>query len=549
MMSAEHLSVLGFIVPLNCIHLMLGGGIAAGSQTLCGRYVGSGNRKKIGEVYSTAFVLCTFIGILLSMIYFLFPYQIASILGASGNALEYIVDYLRGYAGSVVFLLFSSIVIPFLQLSNATKVMLVSILTLTVTNVAFVIISISVFQSGMFGVGLACSLSNILGAAVVLIYCLSSKCPIHFSLKSFRFQHVKQIFYLGLPNTVKPFCLAIRNWVFNNVAVQYGGVMAISALTIVGNVGSIIDSITGGVEGATCMISSIYYGERDKKSLQDVTPVALKTGVPLQAAMYILIFLLARPIAQLFGLQGEEIGFTANAMRIVLLYLIGNIYMNVYINVYKGIGKTRFVSIVTVINHILIPILFCLTATKIIGINGVWISYVVPEPLCFIGLLIYSACKQHHFPKSLAELTYIPDNFGIEDNDHYNVKIMNVREISRVSQDVQEFCKKRGMDSKKSFYCALCIEELAAAVLTETPGLMNKIVRNKEIDLLLIYEDEGMSILMRNNYPPFDPIEWANIHDAVDPMKSVGIRMVSKFAKEASYSAVINLNLFYVRIV
>ena len=49
---------------------------------------------------------------------------------------------------------------------------------------------------------------------------------------------------------------------------------------------------------------------------------------------------------------------------------------------------------------------------------------------------------------------------------------------------------------------------------------------------------------MRNNYPPFNPIEWANIHDAVDPIKSIGIRMVSKLAKEINYSAVINLNVF-----
>ncbi len=548
MMSAEHLSVLGFIVPLNCIHLMLGGGIAVGSQTLCGRYVGSGDRKKIGETYSTAFVLCVVIGVLLSLIYFLFPYQIASLLGATGNALEYTVDYLRGYALSVVFLLFSTIMIPFLQLSNASKVMLISIITLTITNVVFVIVGISVFNANMFGVGLACSFSNIIGAVVILIYCLSSKCPIRFSFKSFSFYYVKRIFNFGLPNTVKPFCLAIRNWVFNNVAVKYGGVMAVSALTIVGNVASIADSVIGGIEGSTCMMSSIYYGERDKVSLQDITPVALKIGAPLQAVIYLLIFILAGPFAKLFGAQGEFVGFTVNAMRIIFLYLLVNIYMNVFVNVYKGIGKTQFVNVVTVIIYVLIPIGFCLTLTKLVGINGVWISYVVPEPICFIGTVVYSACKQHRIPKSLTEVTYISDNFGIEDDNRYNVKISSVNEISRVTQDIQEFCRKKGMDDKKGFYCALCIEELAVAVLRETPSLINKITGKKEIDLLLIYENEGVSILMRNNYPPFDPIEWANIHDKVDPMKSMGIRMVSKFAQEISYSAVINLNVFYVRI-
>ena len=131
LLGPEQLSVLGFLVPLNCIHAMLGGGIAAGAQTLCGRYIGSGERNKIGETYSTAFVLCVILSLLLTLAYLIFPYQIASLLGASSNALEYTVQYLRGYAISIFFLMFSTIMIPFLQLSNASKIMFVSLITLT----------------------------------------------------------------------------------------------------------------------------------------------------------------------------------------------------------------------------------------------------------------------------------------------------------------------------------------------------------------------------------------------------------------------------------
>lgn len=548
MMGTECLAVFGFMVPINCIHNMLGGGIATGSQILCGRYIGCGDRKKIGDTYAAVSVICIVMGALLTAVYLLFPVQIASLLGASGAALDYTSDYLRGFGWSIIFMMFSSSMIPFLQLSNASRVMYTSIGVMTGASVVLDILSISVFSLGMYGVGLASAASYLLGDLVILLYYLSEKCPIRWSLKDFRRSCVKEIFRLGLPNITRPFCLAIRNLIFNNVAVRIGGTLAVTAVAIVGSMGAIADAINGGIDGSTNMIASIFYGERDKESLREVTPIALKTGGLMQAGLYALIFFTAKPFAMLFGAEGDCVPFTVNALRIVMMYLLINIYMDVSYNIYKGIGRTGLVNIINVVNFLVIPISTCLTLPKVMGVNGVWVSYLFPEAICYIGLAFYAAYKRKQFPRKFADVTYIPEGFGIESSDRCDVNVKTLADVPAVSQKAIEFCRAKGLDSKKSFFCGLCIEELAAAILEHGAEQREKHPGKNEIDLRMIYENDGISILLRDNYPPFDPLEWARIHEPEDPMRYIGVRTVTRLAQELNYSVAINLNVLSIRI-
>lgn len=548
MMSSEHLAVFGFMVPINCIHNMLGGGIAAGSQILCGRFIGCGDNKSIEKTYAAVSVLCISIGLMLSLFYTLFPVQIASLLGAEGNALEYTADYIRGFSWSVIFMMFSSAMIPFLQLNNAPKIMFGSIGVMTALNVLFDILSISVFRLGMFGIGLASVISYLGADAVILIYCLSPKCPIHFSLKDFQWSYVRNIFHIGLPNLSRPFCLAIRNWVFNTVAVSIGGTTAVTAMTITNNMGAIADTVNGGVDGSNNMVSSIFYGERDKESLRAVSLIVLKYGGLFQAAMYVLAFVVAKPFARLFGAEEEIVPFVAKTMRIVLLYLIANIYMDVPYNIYKGIGKTGLVSVITLVNFIVIPIPACLVFSKLIGIEGVYISQVIPEMIGFVGLVFYSAFKMHRFPKKYSEVTYIPESFGIGSGDRYDAVIRTLADIPQISQNAIDFCRAKNLDKRKSYYCGLCIEEMAAAILEHGSGQIRKDPAGYEIDLRMIFENDGISILLRDNYPRFNPMEWMRMHEPEDPMRYIGIRMTTKLAQEVNYSTALSLNVLSIRI-
>lgn len=548
LMGANCLAVFGFMVPLNCLLNMIGGGIASGAQILCGRYIGSGNQKGMRRTYAAVFVLCVCFGLLLTAVYQLFPVQIASLLGASGETLKITSDYLRGYGLGIVFMMLSSSMIPFLQLNNASGTMYASIGTLTVSNVALNLLSILVLKGDMYTVGLSSAAAYLLSNLVVAGYYFSRKCPIRFTLKDFSLTSVKNIFRMGMPSITKPFFLVFRNLVFNNAAVRVGGTAAVTAMAIYGNVGLIVDAFSDGISNSINMISSIFYGERDKESLREVSPLGLKIGFVIQYSIYAIVFILARPLARLFGAKDALVPYAATAIRLGFLYIVSNIVTDAIYNVYKGIGRTAMINLYNLVNFFVIPIPVCLLLTRLFGINGVWISYAVPEPICMIGFLIYSVRMRGRPLKKLSDMTYIPEDFGLKSGDRCDAVIRTPDEAAEASRRAIEFCRRKGLDEKKSRDCGLCIEEMAVAILEHGAEYARRKASSREIDLRMIYENDGITIMLRDNYPKFDPVDWMRLHEPEEPMRYIGIRAVVALAKEVNYSTTLNLNVLTLRV-
>lgn len=548
LMGTDCLAVFGFMVPLNCLHTMIGGGIASGAQILCGRYIGSGDRKGMRHTYAATFVLCVFFGLLLTAVYQFFPVQIASLLGASGETLKTTSDYLRGYGWGVVFMMLSSSMIPFLQLNNASITMNASIGTLTASNVALNLLSILVFKGGMRSVGLSSAAAYLLSNLVVVGYFFSRKCPIRFSLRDFSMASVKNIFQMGLPSITKPLFLCFRNLIFNNVAVRVGGTIAVTAMAIYGNVGLFVDAFGDGICNAINMIASIFYGERDKESLREVSPIGWKIGTVIQYSIYVIIFIFATPLAHLFGAKDALIPAAVAAMRIGFLYLIFNIATNAIYSTYKGIGKTAMINLFNFVNFFVIPVPLCLLLSRLFGINGVWLTFAVPEPICLIGFLIYSVRMRKQPLKKLSDMTYIPEGFGLESSDRCDAVIRTSEDASKASARAIEFCRSKGLDEKKSRDCGLCIEEMAVAILEHGMESAHRRSSSREIDLRMIYENDGITIMLRDNYPKFDPVDWMRLHEPEDPMRYIGIRTVIALAKEVNYSTALNLNVLTLRV-
>lgn len=547
-MGSEYLAVFGFVGPLSAIHAMLSGSIAAGSQILCGRYMGRGDFKKIGATYAVVTLVCIVIGSFFTLTYELFPTQIASLLGASDNAQVLVTDYLRGYGWSMIFMLFSSSMIPFLQLNNAARVMTLSVFTMTIVNLGGNLLNVFVVKNGMFGYGFASSVAYFAFTLIVVFYYFSDKCTIQLDFGAFAWSYVKKISVLGFPSLIYPLCLALRNLVFNNVAVRISGTKALTAMAVMVNIAGILGAFIEGIPAALSMTASVFYGERDKKSLREVAPIGLRFGALFFFTAYIPLFLFTAPLVRLFGAEPEIVPFLVNALRIIFLILFTGMPYSIVTAVYKGTGRTRLLSVLTVINMLIVPVPACLLLSKLFGINGVWLSFLAGEVVAFPLCLLFSGKKLGHFPRKLTEIVYIPETFGASDDCRLDAVIRSKTDVSEISQRIIRFCREKRMDEKTSFYCGLCVEEIAVLTLERGADALHGKTNGHEMDVRIIFENEGLSVMLRDNYPNFDPLEWARICKPEDRMRSLGIRMVTKLADKVDYSMTLNLNVFFIHI-
>ncbi|MCQ2398738.1 MAG: hypothetical protein MJ052_05510, partial [Sphaerochaetaceae bacterium] len=488
--GSESLAVFGFISPLVAFHTMIIGGITSGSQFLCERYIGRGKHEKIGEICAAVIVISFCVGMILTLIYEFLSMPIASLLGAFGNSRILVSDYLRGYGWGMIPLLFSSSVIPFLKLNNDGYVTSVSVFAMLVVNCAGTLLNTFVTKRGMFGYGAVYSLAYSVFTLIVVIYYLSGKCPTRLNFRSFNRSYAKNISALGFPAMLLPLCLSLRNLIFNNVAVRISGTKAITATAILINITVFFEMFTGGIKNTVSICTGIFYDERDKKSMLEVTPIGLHFGALIHSAAYIFIFFYSRVLARLFGSENEIVPFVANALRIAPVFLLTDVAYNIITGVYKGVGRTDFINLLTIINTLIVPIPVCLVLSVLIGIDGIWISYFAGEIITVPFALFYCGKKQKHFPFKLTEWVYIPETFGISEENRLDTSIRTKADASEVSQRIVDFCQKKDFNRRMSLYCGLCVEEISVAILEHGYEELDGKIKKKEIDVRIIYESD-----------------------------------------------------------
>lgn len=93
----------------------------------------------------------------------------------------------------------------------------------------------------------------------------------------------------------------LRIGILNRMLINIGGAAAVTAFAIQYEIDSFVSAITIGVGINTLMLSGIFYGEGDVRSLQDTLRTSLRTGLILSIATASLIFVFAPQLAGIFS--------------------------------------------------------------------------------------------------------------------------------------------------------------------------------------------------------------------------------------------------------
>lgn len=178
----------------------------------------------------------------------------------------------------------------------------------------------------------------------------------------------------------------------------------------------------------------------------------------------------------------------------------------------------------------------------IIGIDGVWLGYIVSETLTILTIIITTWIKSGHFPKSIHDYLILPDSFGVSAENRMNVTAVSVEQVVGISEKILKFCKGKNIEGKRSYAAALCIEELAVIAMETNDA------KKAYVDIYVTFKDEELKITMRDNSRPFDKNLLAGNPKEDDPCAHVGVRIVKGMAKEVSYQVVLGMNMYSLKV-
>lgn len=352
---------------------------------------------------------------------------------------------------------------------------------------------------------------------------------------------------MGLPAALAPICFVFRDRVINHYVFLLGGTVGMSAMAVANNLNNAIGAIVeAGYSGSSRLLASVLVGERDSSSLRDVPKVMARSTWYLYVAAYAVVFFFAKPLALLLGAEMEHIAVYVTVIRFYNLWYLSNIFKTPPLSIYQAMGEVKTLSVFQVLNALVFPVGACLLLGNRLGLNLVVSSTWTPEILSILSFAIYFTIRTHRLPRSPLELTYIPSTVSAPRENRFKATIQTVEEAADASQQVIEFCRAKGLPSRTAYYCGLCIEEMTVDTIRH--GFPKGKEEKYTIDLRVIYENGGISILLRDDCPRFDPNEWLALCAPEDPARSIGIRMVSKIAKEMNYASTLGLNVLTIKL-
>ena len=268
-LGADAIAAHGIAAPIFAVMSIFIYMITASFQQPCTVCIGRGERKKANGLYSATVLLALVLSALIAVSGLLFPHGIASLLGARGtgpiNSMA--ADYLQAaFLGTPALMLFL-VLIPVLQIEGKRRLIHIGSIVMGVSDIAFDFLNVKILHWGMFGIGLATTISYSLGLLILLTYYFNKNRLFHFSLKDIRGIGGWHMALMGLPTGVRMGAFSLAIVILNTFMMSQSGPSGMAALSVQQNLSSLLMAVVVGLSGTTLLLTGVSFGEQDRRGL------------------------------------------------------------------------------------------------------------------------------------------------------------------------------------------------------------------------------------------------------------------------------------------
>jgi putative MATE family efflux protein len=442
-------------------------------------------------------------------------------------------SYLRPLLFTGPAMMFSSGMAIFIRMDGNPKASAVIVMIANAVNLVLDYVLIRFLDTGIYGAGISTALGYVAGSVIVIPYLVSKKRSFHFVrpgktiLKTLR-----DILKSGMSKAVSQVCHLVRSLVINAVIVSTLGSIGMSIMTVCINVLMISNIFEGGIADTLLPIVGTLYGEKDFFGIRQAMRIARRVMVVCSAVVMAFILIAPQLIGKVFGLTSPDTLALLNpALRLYALYLPFSAAIFLLQNFYNTTERRSLATSLVVMDGLLFVIPFAVLLSSIHA-NLVWLCYAASGACTlFILLLLARRIQKKENVQGLLMIR--------ERNDHirkFDFTIAATKEEAvRLSERVMALEVKSAANTRLLKEVALVLEEMTAASVhyahADSTGL---------IDILVYVTDAQVTIRMRDNGRPFNPLEY--IPEENDGCIIDSIQLVKKLASRMEYSRQLGFN-------
>lgn len=390
---------------LNLIYpfLMILGGvgfmIGTGGTALVSRVLGTGDRALANRYFSMMIQLTAILGIVLTVIGFVFMEPIARLLGASEEMVPDCVLYGRVCIAFNTAFMFQNVFQSFLIAAEKPKLGLVATVSAGVTNMVLDWLLVGVFPFGLAGAALATGLSQVVGAVIPLVFFLrKNSSPLQLKLVSMEAKPLLQACGNGSSELMSNISGSLVSMIYNFQLMHYLGENGISAYGVLMYVQFIFVAIDVGYSIGSAPIISFHYGAENQDELKNMFRKSTLSMTVLGFAMTGLALVLGTPLAKLFvGYDQELMELTHHAFQIFSL-CFAFAGLNIFFSsLFTALNNGLVSAAISFLRTLIFQSGSVLLLPGLIGVDGLWLATVVAEVCALVVSLIFLLANRRRY--------------------------------------------------------------------------------------------------------------------------------------------------------
>lgn len=492
-LGEQALAAVNVVTPYYSFAIFLSSLLSIGTSVFYSLEMGKFDREKANQLFSQGMILGVLAGVLLFVVGLVGKDIYFQYLNLSEQVAVMASDYFFYYPFGALLLPVYTVLLELVYAEGDELVCNLSGITQMGVNLVSSVLLC--FVVGIRGAGMGTLLGLIFSTAVLFAHFFRKQNTLRFSWYM-SLEDTLRVLKCGITDACAYLFMGLTSMMASKYVIHQFGEYYLPALLVVLNVLE-LTIVFDGIGQAVTPLVNVYRGEENQPGVKRVMNTALKFAVGEGVVMTFLLYLFGELIAQLFGLDDEQLIHIAKvALRIVSPFFFCTGVLFLQTTYYMIVEKILLSTVVTGIKDWLVPSICILAFGEVFGLNGVWIGLGVAPFFSIVMTLVYIYLR---YGKERFPLLLEPDFKSVEilDAELSEESIVNLRD------QAEAFLTQCGVAPECINRAMLFIEEIGMLTVEHNPG------RKVCCECSVIVEDD-VQIIFRDDGVTFDPTNTDN---------------------------------------
>lgn len=399
LIGSDALSAINLVYPISSIIVAIAVMLGSGGSAIIAKKIGEKKDTQARQNFSLIVIVGAIIGIIITIISFVFSEQIIMALGATDITYQYCKDYFITLVFFAPFSVLQLLIGLFFVTAGKPNINLIATFIAGITNIVLDYVFIAKLGLGIAGAALATGIGYCIPVIVGVIYFSTNKKGLlYFVAPKFDKNVLLKTCYNGSSEMVSNISTAITTFMFNLIMLKLLGEDGVAAITVVLYAQFFLTALYLGFSMGVSPIFSYNYGEKNYVELKKVFKISSIFILASSVVIFIISVVFSGNLVEVFAKPGTNVFNIANKGFIIfsISYLITGI--NIFASgLFTAFSDGKISAIISFLRTFILLVTALIALPFFFGVTGVWLAVPVAEILTVVVSIYYIRSNKYNY--------------------------------------------------------------------------------------------------------------------------------------------------------